>query len=102
MSMLKIEIQIQISSSNASRRFGRMSGSFLLHGRKTTPETVLGDDARHEKVLEVFAAARLGSTAAHPESAERLTFHDRAGDGPIDIKISANHFVFHALDVRRA
>src|SRR4051812_47881909 len=66
---------------------------------EATAEAVFGDDAGHEKILQVFASTRLGAAARHFESAERMTLDHRAGDHPVDIKIPADQFIFHASDI---
>src|SRR6266850_2597873 len=74
-----------------------------LIGRcEAASQTILGYEAGNQEVLQIFAAAGFGSSAAHFEAAERLPFDDRAGDWAVDVEIAANQLVFGALDIHWA
>lgn len=89
------------SGRNVAIPRSRHLGPIVLR-RKPAPQAVLGDDARKQKVPQIFAAAGLCSASAHPETAERLPANKGPGDRPIDVKVATDQFVPDALDIHRA
>src|SRR6266508_3254908 len=63
---------------------------------------VFGHDARDEEVQQIIFATGFSATAAHLESAERMTADDCAGARTVDVNVAGFQLRFYALDVGRA
>src|SRR4051794_13259438 len=68
---------------------------------KAMPHNRFTDGARHQKLQQVVAPARLRTSPRHAATAERLTANERAGSAAIDIQISDPKLAANAFDVTR-
>src|SRR5204863_6623526 len=73
----------------------------IFRGSEASAQTILRYNARYQEISQVLPAARFCASAGHFESSKRLPLHGRTGDRSIDVQVSADHFCFGFLEIRR-
>src|SRR4051794_31978957 len=71
----------------------------LLARCEASAQAILSNYARHHEIQQILASTRLRATSRHLESTKGLALNQRTCDGPVNVEIAANEFVFDPFNI---